>query len=358
MTFGIKLTVLTTLLVVFQIGLVFSQKIEQVDLVAPTSSPEARELYNKGQVSSDKGDFKKSVKYYKEAISIDPNYIDAYDNLGLAFRQLGELDSAECYYKKSIEKYPKGTTARMNLGQTYTFKKDYDKALIAYQELTNIDSNYAEGYFGIARTYLAKRQFDSVIKYAKVALVIYTLSSHPYTGDALFLIGVSYYSKGDKTNAKKFLEEAFNFGFNVPQNLLTELGINKKSEKDRIKENKTFYENGNPKTVEYYDGFTPTGKWTEYYENGKMMKEYQYENGKPNGGCKYYYEDGRLWTERILKDGENWTVISNFDKNGNRVDSGTLKNGNGTMKLYNEQGELTSIVTYKNGIRTETKEVK
>ena len=356
MTFALKSTLLTGLLAIVLAGLSFSQtkkeakaksKIEESDLVAPTISPEAREQYNKGYESFEKGDFKKAIKYYKAAIVIDPDYIDAYDNLGLSFRQLGQLDSAACYYRKSIGKYPNGTLSRVNLGQVYSYKREYDNAIAVYREIIVIDSNDAEGYFGIARTYVAKEQFDSAIFYAREALVIYSLTSNPYAGDALFILGVSYYSLGNKEKAKEALEQALDFGFNVPKDLIARLGIEKK--KDRVKEYKKFYKNGNVMSLSYYDGFTPVGKWTEYYENGKVLKEFNHENGKPNGVCKYYYDNGQLWTERILKDSENWTVISNFDKKGNPLDAGTLKNGNGTLKLYNEQGELTNTLTYENG---------
>lgn len=365
MTTKIKLTLLVGLLTVIQTNLTFSQtkkeakaksKLEQRDLYAPTDFEEAKEFYNKGHSSFEKGNFRKAIKCYKEAISIDQNFIDAYDNLGLTFRQLGKLDSAEYYCQKSIEKYQNGIVARINLGQVYSIKRQYDKALEIYREITKIDSTEPEGYFGAAKIYMAQQKFDLAIKNAKNACIIYALTEHHYSGDALSLIGASYYSKGDVQNAKIFFEEALNFGFNVPQNLMTELGIKKK--KDRVIEYKTHYDNGNLKKVEYYDGFTPVGKLTEYYENGEVLKKYHYENGKPNGSCKYYFDNGQLWTERIIKDGNNWTVISNFDKNGNPLDPGTLKNGNGTMKLYNEQGELTEIITYKDGIEINSKKTK
>lgn len=349
-------------LTLIQINLLFSQSkkeaktkgsIEEKAMYSPTNSDKSREIYNKGNGNFDKGNFSQAVKCFKDAISIDPNFIDAFDNLGLTFRQMGNLDSAEFYYNISLKKFPHGTVARTNLGQLYTITKQYDKALYIYKEISEIDSTNPEGYFGTAKIFLATQEFDSAIYYAKEALFLYTITSHSFTGDALFLIGVSFYSKGDIDNAKSYLEKAQNFGFNVPQTLLKELNLDKKSEKDRIKEYKTNFENGKIKKIEYYDGYTPTGTWSEYYENGNIMSEYNFENGKPNGTCKYYYDNGQLWTERVLKDGLNWEVKSNFDKNGKPLDKGTLKNGTGSMKLYNEEGQLTETITYENGVEIE-----
>ena len=35
---------------------------------------------------------------------------------------------------------------------------------------------------------------------------------------------------------------------------------------------------------------------------------------------------------------------------GNKRDAGTLKNGNGTVILYDEDGTVMEIMTYKNGV--------
>ena len=44
-------------------------------------------------------------------------------------------------------------------------------------------------------------------------------------------------------------------------------------------------------------------------------------------------------------------MLTNFDKNGNSMEKGTLKDGNGTLFLYDENGKLTTIEYYKNGRR-------
>ena len=43
-------------------------------------------------------------------------------------------------------------------------------------------------------------------------------------------------------------------------------------------------------------------------------------------------------------------VISNFTKDGRKNDPGTLKNGTGTLRLYDPDGKLTETVEYVDGI--------
>jgi len=139
----------------------------------PTSSEEARINYNKGVASFKNKDLDNAVKYYEKAISIDPGYVDAYDNLGLAFRHQGNLEKAEFYYKKSIEIYPNGYLAHQNLAIVYGLKKLYDKALNEYKIMIKIDPNDPEGYYGIANYYMTIGNNDLALENAKKALKLY-----------------------------------------------------------------------------------------------------------------------------------------------------------------------------------------
>ncbi|MFC2104777.1 hypothetical protein ACFLS4_05450 [Bacteroidota bacterium] len=63
----------------------------------------------------------------------------------------------------------------------------------------------------------------------------------------------------------------------------------------------------------------------------------------------FKYPNEKLWSERIYKNGDPWTVISNFDINGNPQEKGTLSNGTGTLYIYNKESKLEQIMYYKNG---------
>ena len=68
-----------------------------------------------------------------------------------------------------------------------------------------------------------------------------------------------------------------------------------------------------------------------------------------NGIKIYEYSNGKLWSEREYKNGRPWNIISNYDHNGNPHEKGSLKEGNGTIYLYDESGSLIQIRYYKNG---------
>ncbi|MEM9025212.1 MAG: tetratricopeptide repeat protein, partial [Bacteroidota bacterium] len=76
--------------------------ISEVGLYNGTESEAARKLYNQAADYAENRDFENAEKYYKKAIKNDPKYVEAYDNLALVYRRMGNMEQAIEYYKKSI----------------------------------------------------------------------------------------------------------------------------------------------------------------------------------------------------------------------------------------------------------------
>jgi antitoxin component YwqK of YwqJK toxin-antitoxin module len=92
-----------------------------------------------------------------------------------------------------------------------------------------------------------------------------------------------------------------------------------------------------------------TSEVKEYYETGVLKEEFSVKNGMRDGLRIYYYPDGKPWIETIYKENKAWTVIVNYDSKGNKRNAGTLKDGNGTLILYDDDTTIRQTVTYKNG---------
>jgi len=61
------------------------------------------------------------------------------------------------------------------------------------------------------------------------------------------------------------------------------------------------------------------------------------------------YEDKTVWSKIFYKNGIPWTVFFNLTKNGESQEMGSLKEGNGTLYNYDENGKLLDIREYVNG---------
>ena len=100
-----------------------------------TKSKKAKILFQKAFEFSEKQDFQNAEKYYLQVLKEDPNFVEAYDNLGRIYRRIGEYDKAISNYKKSLALYPDGIMAHQNIAVVYGIKKDYENAINEYNEI-------------------------------------------------------------------------------------------------------------------------------------------------------------------------------------------------------------------------------
>ena len=72
----------------------------------------------------------KAVKCFQKAIEIQPNYSAAHNNLGLTFKELGELKKAISCYQKALKFMPNSIAAQTNISNIYTNQLDnFEKAI-------------------------------------------------------------------------------------------------------------------------------------------------------------------------------------------------------------------------------------
>ena len=67
---------------------------------------------------------KDAINYFIKAINLDYQFIQAYDNLGKAYRMIEKYDSAIKTYEMSLKVFPSGISAHQNLGIVYEKQKN------------------------------------------------------------------------------------------------------------------------------------------------------------------------------------------------------------------------------------------
>lgn len=180
-----------------------------------------QEAYDKGNAQ----DWKGAIKLYEKALKEDPKFVEAYDNIAVCYRRLGDFENAIKNYNKSLELYPNGAMAHQNLGLIYGIQKEYDKAINEYKEVQKINPEDPEGYYGLINIYLIKENYKEAIKSATKTLEIYEATNSPYIGDAQYFLGLSYYYDNDNKSAKIYIQQAKKSGVKIPEKLLAALEI-------------------------------------------------------------------------------------------------------------------------------------
>ena len=98
-----------------------------------------------------------------------------------------------------------------------------------------------------------------------------------------------------------------------------------------------------------------TGEVVVYDEFGLLSLKTSYEKGYRSGITEWYHKNGKSKQKVLYKrspddpEGLRWEILEINDKNGNPLPKGTLKNGNGTIINYDENGKPLKTITYQNG---------
>ena len=193
----------------------------------------ARAYNNYGvELSQNEHDFKGSIPYFKKAIKMDANYPDPWNNLSVAYANIGEIDNAINALKQSIRIYPYYPENYNNMASFYIQKKDFEEAEKLLQTALRLRPHYGKAYFNRGRIHYARQEreqawqcfkkcctecdFDNAPHgfaiYGKVSLELKkyddailayrkALSFDPNYPDAMFNLANAFYMKKNYDNA-------------------------------------------------------------------------------------------------------------------------------------------------------------
>lgn len=217
-------TILTSFLFTFYTFFYCQDKVINIEVVNPTKSAKAREYYNKGVDFSQEKNYLEAITYYEKAIAEDSNYIDAYDNLGLAYRKVGKLNDAEKNYLKSYNLNSKNLNSILNLAVVYGINKNYLKASEFYKKAIALKPQDPEGYYGNCQTLVNAGNEKEALNYCLKTKELYERQNSPYIGDISYILAIAYYNLGEKVNAKKYLNIAKQNNVQIDKNIEQSIG--------------------------------------------------------------------------------------------------------------------------------------
>lgn len=151
--------------------------------------------YELGYLNLKKGNYEESERYFKRAIEIMPNYLEAYI-------MLGNLYNAKMMYGKALETYlyalefvdKNNLTILNNIGTTYQNLGNFSEAINYYNKILEIDSNFLEAYYNLGYLYWKLGKLELAYNYLSNA---YNLS-----GDNNILKDINYLLKEIEVETK------------------------------------------------------------------------------------------------------------------------------------------------------------
>jgi len=106
-------------------------------------------------------DTAKAIDFFEKAIKADPNYSEAYNNLGFAYEKLGQFDKAIPFYKKAVSNllYSTPEKAYISMGNSYYRLGKYDDAISSFKNAVNRAPELSLAYMRMALCYNAMGRY-------------------------------------------------------------------------------------------------------------------------------------------------------------------------------------------------------
>ena len=156
-------------------------------------NPQLVEAYNnRGNAHLKKGDYDRAIEDLNTAIQLNPNFSDAYNNRGITYKNEGDFDRAIEDYTKAIDLKPDYVDAYYNRGIAFQSQGLVDRAIEDYTKAIQLKPDYTSAYINRGVTYRDKGDFDRAIEDWNTAI-----QSNPNLAEAFNNRGIAYRDKGD-----------------------------------------------------------------------------------------------------------------------------------------------------------------
>jgi tetratricopeptide (TPR) repeat protein len=124
----------------------------------------AKDYFLRGWSYHELGMYIEAVTYYKKALKLESNFLDALINLGVAYYQLGKYSKAIDAYEKAISLDPHSPSIYNKLGSAYIIHGRFSKALDSFKKATEIEPDNPVSHYNLGIAYYLNGERDAAFK--------------------------------------------------------------------------------------------------------------------------------------------------------------------------------------------------
>jgi len=128
---------------------------------------------------------------YRRALEIKPDSADAHNSLGIALKDLGQLNDAIDCYHRALELRPDYADAHYNLGNALIALGQLDEAVVSYRRAIALKPGFADAYSNLGSALKDIGQYEGALESYRRALELIPASAeaHSNVGAALKSLG-------------------------------------------------------------------------------------------------------------------------------------------------------------------------
>ena len=159
--------------------------------------------YQEARIFHQKGNFSAAERAYKKAIKINPDFVEAHNNLANAYLDSGRFNKAFLEYQQALKLVPNHPKLLNNIGNALLLQGEFEDALPWFNKAISQDANYANAYAnsGDALWGLGK-SVEAVAAYKRA------LQLNPELADTHYNLGGLLTELGQLDDAVKCFNEA------------------------------------------------------------------------------------------------------------------------------------------------------
>ena len=132
----------------------------------------ALELYNKARELAQAGNSKAAIEHLKTAISLHPSFSLAYNEIGVQYLKLGQLEQALEALRSAMKLAPESFSPRLNYGIALLNKKEFSKAEAELRRALKKNDSSPTAHLYLGMTLISLRNHDEAEKELQRAITL------------------------------------------------------------------------------------------------------------------------------------------------------------------------------------------
>jgi Tfp pilus assembly protein PilF len=147
--------------------------------------------------------FDEAKAAYRQAIQINPNFFEAYGNLGTVLQRQGKLSEAISCYQQGLKINPQDARGYFNLGTALRDEGLLSDAIESYKKAIALFPNYTDAYNSLGKSLRDQGNMDDAVKSYQAALTL-----NPDHPDANYNMGEFLYLAQKYAEAIDYFERS------------------------------------------------------------------------------------------------------------------------------------------------------
>jgi tetratricopeptide (TPR) repeat protein len=172
----------------------------------------AKKQFNTGNILKAQGRFSEAIAYFKNALFVQPDLIEATTNLAVTLHQTGDLAEAAAYYQRALEIDPNCAQSHNNLGILLQAQGNIADAVSCFQKAIALNPIYLKALNNLGAILQQQGELPSAI-----ACFHQALSVNSNYVPALVNLGVAMQAKCQLAEAERLYERAIEAEPNNPK---------------------------------------------------------------------------------------------------------------------------------------------